>query len=192
MKPHKGILFNTPWRGTPLHCGLKPVWSRAHLASIVFVLSLTGCGGGGMADLQTFVDEAGKDMLGKIDPLPEVKAFEPFTYNAFDLPDPFKPRKLSSAGGGGGQPDLNRPKEPLEAFSLETLKMVGVLSKKSVINAVILTPDKAIYHVKAGSYVGQNFGLVTKISETEVSLRETIQDSAGDWSVRTSTLILQE
>ena len=68
------------------------------LASMVFVLSLTGCGGGGMDDLQAFVDETGKDMQGKIEPLPEVKAFEPFTYNAFDLPDPFKPRKLSSGG----------------------------------------------------------------------------------------------
>ena len=163
-----------------------------HLASMLLVLSLTGCGGGGMDDLQTFVDETGKDMQGKIDPLPEVKAFEPFTYNAFDLPDPFKPRKLSTGGGGGMQPDLNRPKEPLEAFSLETLKMVGMLSKNGVINAVILTPDKAIYHVKKGNYVGQNFGLVTKISDSQVSLREIVQDSAGDWSERTSTLILQE
>lgn len=162
------------------------------LASMVFVLSLTGCGGGGMEDLQAFVDETGKDMQGKIDPLPEVKAFEPFTYNAFDLPDPFKPRKLSSGGGGGTQPDLNRPKEPLEAFSLETLKMVGMISKKGVIHAVVLTPDKVIYHVKKGNYVGQNFGLVTKVSDSEVSLREIVQDSAGDWSKRTSTLILQE
>jgi len=162
------------------------------LASMVFVLSLTGCGGGGMEDLQAFVDETGKDMQGKIDPLPEVKAFEPFTYNAFDLPDPFKTRKLSSGGGGGMQPDLNRPKEPLEAFSLETLKMVGMMSKKRVVHAVILTPDKAIYHVKKGNYVGQNFGRVTKVSDREVSLREIVQDSAGDWSERTSTLILQE
>lgn len=90
------------------------------------------------------------------------------------------------------QPDLTRPKEPLEAFSLETLKMVGVLSKQSVIHAVIKTPDNAIYHVKKGNYVGQNFGLITQISDTEVGLREIVQDSAGDWSERTSTLILQE
>ncbi|OZA30581.1 MAG: pilus assembly protein PilP [Hydrogenophilales bacterium 17-61-9] len=162
------------------------------LVSMVFVLSLSGCGGDGMGDLQAFVDETGKDMQGKIDPLPEVKAFEPFTYNAFDLPDPFKPRKLSSGGGGGMQPDLNRPKEPLEAFSLETLTMVGMLSKRGVTHAVILTPDKAIYHVKKGNYAGQNFGLVTQIGDREVTLREIVQDSAGDWSERTSTLILQE
>lgn len=162
------------------------------LASIAIVVGLTGCGGGSMEDLQTFVAETGKEMQGKIEPLPEVKVYEPFTYEAFDLPDPFKPRKLSTGGGGGMQPDLTRPKEPLEAFSLETLKMVGVLSRKGVIHAVIKTPDNAIYHVKKGNYVGQNFGLITQIGDSEVSLREIVQDSAGDWSERTSTLILQE
>ncbi len=162
------------------------------LASLIIALGLSGCAGGGMEDLQSFVAETGKDLQGKIEPLPEVKIYEPFTYNAFDLPDPFKPRKLSSGGGGGMQPDLTRPKEPLEAFSLETLKMVGALSKNGSIHAVIKTPDNAIYHVRKGNYVGQNFGLVTQISDSEVSLREIVEDSAGDWSERTSTLILQE
>jgi type IV pilus assembly protein PilP len=162
------------------------------LASVVMFLSLSGCGGSGMEDLQTFVAETGKDMQGKIEPLPAVKVYEPFTYNAFDVPDPFKPRKLSVGGGGGVQPDLTRPKEPLEAFSLETLKMVGSLSKKGVIHAVIKTPDNAIYHVKNGNYVGQNFGLITRVSDSEVALREIVQDSAGDWSERSSTLMLQE
>jgi len=159
----------------------------------LLALSLGACGGGGMDDLQTFVTETGKDMQGKIEPLPEIKAYDPFTYEAFDLPDPFKPRKLSSAGGGGGiQPDLTRPKEPLEAFSLETLKMVGMLSKQGAKHAVIKTPDNAIYHVRAGNYVGQNFGLVTQITDGEVTLREIVQDSAGDWSERISTLVLQD
>lgn len=162
------------------------------LASVIIVLGLSGCAGGSMEDLQSFVAETGKDLQGKIEPLPEVKIYEPFTYNAFDLPDPFKPRKLSSGGGGGMQPDLARPKEPLESFSLETLKMVGALSKDGVIRAVIKTPDNAVYHVRKGNYVGQNFGLVTQISDSEVTLREIVQDSAGDWSERTSALLLQE
>lgn len=161
-------------------------------ASILIVLALAGCGGSGMDDLQTFVTESGKDMQGKIEPLPEVKTYEPFTYNAFDLPDPFKPRKLSMGGGGGMQPDLTRPKEPLESFSLETLKMVGAMSKNGVVQAVIKTPDNAIYHVKKGNYVGQNFGLITQINDGQVTLREIVQDSAGDWAERTSTLMLQE
>jgi type IV pilus assembly protein PilP len=162
------------------------------LASIVIVMGLSGCSGSGMEDLKTFVAETGKDLQGKIEPLPAVKVYEPFSYNAFDLPDPFKPRKLSTGGGGGMQPDLNRPKEPLEAFSLETLKMVGMVSNKGEINAVIKTPDNAIYHVKKGNYIGQNFGLITKITDSEVTLHETVQDSAGDWSERTSILNLQE
>jgi len=162
------------------------------LAILFVTLGLTGCSIGSMEDLESFVAETGKDMQGKIEPLPEVKVYEPFAYNAFDLPDPFRPRKLTTGGGSGMQPDLNRPKEPLEAFSLETLKMVGMVSKQGVIHAVIRTPDKAIYHVRKGNYVGQNFGLITQISDSEVSLREIVQDSAGDWSERTSTLILQE
>jgi type IV pilus assembly protein PilP len=162
------------------------------LAILFIALGLSGCGGGGMEDLKAFVADSGKNMQGKVEPLPEIKVYEPFTYNAFDLPDPFKPRKLSARGGGGLQPDLTRPKEPLEAYSLETLKMVGVLSRQGTIQAVIKTPDNAVYHVKKGNYVGQNFGLVTQINDSQVTLREIVQDSAGDWSERTSTLNLQD
>jgi type IV pilus assembly protein PilP len=161
--------------------------------AIAIMAAVTGCGSGDMNDLRAFVEETGKDMQGKIEPLPEVKPYEPFAYEAFDLPDPFKPRKLAAMGGGGGsQPDLTRPKEPLEAFSLETLKMVGKVSQKGKIHAVIRTPDNTVYHVGKGNYVGQNFGLITQIGESEVTLREIIQDSAGDWSERISTLVLQE
>ncbi len=162
------------------------------LAIVLMAIGLSACGGDGLEDLKSFVENTGKDAQGKIDPLPEIKAYEPFTYSAFDLPDPFKPRKLSIGGGGGVQPDLTRPREPLEAFSLETLAMVGVVSKGGVTHAVIRTPDKAIYHVKKGNYLGQNFGLITQITDSEVTLREIVQDSAGDWSERISTLVLQE
>ena len=164
-----------------------------HLVLTMLILGLSGCGGSGMEDLEKFINETGKDMQGKIEPLPQVRTYEPFAYAAFDLPDPFKPRKLAIGGGGGGlQPDLLRPKEPLETFSLETLKMVGALEKKGSIHAVIQTPDKAIYHVHKGNYVGQNFGMITKITDSSILLREIIQDSGGDWSERTSTLTLQE
>lgn len=168
---------------------------KAHrLLTMLFCVSmLAACGGGDMEDLPQFMDEAGKDMQGKVEPLPQIKPYEPFSYDAFDQPDPFKPRKLSPSGGGGGlQPDLTRPREPLEAYSLETLKMVGMIGKKNGINAVIATPDKAIYHVRVGNYMGQNFGLITRITDTEITLKEIVQDSAGDWAERTSTMTLQE
>lgn len=160
---------------------------------LTFTLLLASCGGIGTDDLEKFVAEAGKDMQGKVEPLPQINPYQPFNYEAFDLPDPFKPRKLSPAGGGGGlQPDLNRPKEPLEAYSLETLKMVGLISKRGSTHAVVATPDKSIYHVHVGNYMGQNFGLITKITETEIDLKEIVLDSAGDWTERTSALTLQE
>ncbi len=163
------------------------------LMSLLLPMLLSACGGSGTEDLQVFMEETTKDMRGRVEPLPQVQAYAPFDYAAFDLPDPFKPRKLSPSGGGGGlQPDMNRPKEPLESYSLETLKMVGVISKKGRMNAIVATPEKGVYHVRAGNYMGQNFGLITRISENEITLKEVVQDSAGDWAERTSTLTLQE
>ncbi len=164
-----------------------------HLIFVLLPLVLAACGGSGLEDLQEFMDSAAKDMQGKVEPLPKVLPYAPFDYAAFDLPDPFKPRKLTPSGGGGGlQPDMARPKEPLEAYSLETIKMVGVISKNKRMNAVVATPERGIYHVHTGNYMGQNFGLISKITDTEITLKEVVQDSAGDWAERTSTLTLQE
>ncbi|HUW27925.1 MAG TPA: pilus assembly protein PilP [Sulfuriferula sp.] len=163
------------------------------LVSIILLLSLAACGGNGYEDLEQFVKNSGNNLRGKVDPLPEVKAYQPFTYAAFDLPDPFKPRKLKLTQGGGGlQPDMNRPKEPLEAYSLESLKMVGVLKQKGNTYAVIKAPDNAIYRIHSGNYIGQNFGRVTAVNDTTVKIKEIVQDSAGDWAERESNLTLQE
>ena len=157
-----------------------------------------GCGGDQFSDLKQFVEDSGKDLRGRVEPIPEVKQFEPFAYNAFELPDPFRPREMALAnrGGpsaGGPQPDLNRRKEALESFALESLQMVGTLEQKQVRYALIKTPDNNLYRVKAGNYVGQNFGVITTISESAVTLKEVIQDSSsGSWNERTSNLQLLE
>lgn len=165
---------------------------RARLVLLV-LLGLTACSSGNMDDLKQFVADSGKGLRGKVEPLPEVKPYEPFTYNAFDLPDPFKPRKLQQAKGGGGlQPDFNRPKEPLEAYPLESLSMVGTLTRDHVTYALIKAPDKSIYRVKPGNYLGQNFGQITRITPDEVDIKEIVQDSGGDWTQRDSSLQLQE
>ena len=145
-------------------------------------------------ELKTFVRESEKGLPRRIDPLPPVKPFEPFTYEGFDLPDPFKPRKLAppkEGGGGGLAPDLNRRKEPLEAFPLEQLKMVGTLSQGKDTYAIVRA-DKTLYRVKKGNYMGQNFGLITDVTESEIKLKEIVQDSAGDWAERQSILPLLE
>ena len=161
------------------------------LASIL----LTGCGGEEFQDLNDFVKNSGADMRGKIPPPPEVKLYEPFVYdNEANLPDPFKPRKpdLRSGRGGINQPDLERPKEALEEFPLENLRMVGYLFQNKTGYAVIRAPDGKLHRIKAGNYIGLNFGLVKEIAEMEVIVKEVVQDSAGDWSDRISSLQLIE
>jgi type IV pilus assembly protein PilP len=161
-------------------------------------LGLAACGDQN-DDLRQFVRDAGKDMKGKVEPLPQVKPYTPFSYDAFDIPDPFKPRKLKPTGKGGGlQPDVNRPRELLENFPLENLKMVGSLEQREpnkkapVFYGLIKTPDNNIYRVKVGNYLGQNYGKIMAITETEITLKETVEDAGGNWTERETSMTLQE
>ena len=157
------------------------------------LLVVTGCSSE-IDELRQFVRDSDKGIPRRVEPLPAVKPFEPFAYEGFDLPDPFKPRKLSApkeGGGGGVAPDLNRRKEPLEAFPLEQLKMVGTLSQNKEMYALVRA-DKTLYRVRKGNYMGQNFGLITDVTESEIKLKEIVQDSAGDWAERQSVLPLLE
>jgi type IV pilus assembly protein PilP len=154
-------------------------------------LALAGCGGESHQDLRAWMAEQGKSAKGKLDPLPQVQPYQPFAYNAFDLPDPFKPRKIEPAKGSSKlAPDLTRRKEALEAYPLESLSMVGTLQKDKIVYALVRTPDRDLYQVRTGNYLGQNFGVITGVSDGEVKLKELVQDGAGDWSERTSTLML--
>jgi type IV pilus assembly protein PilP len=157
-------------------------------------LLLVACASEEHGDLRQWMEEASKEVKGRIPPLPKVKPYEPVPYDASNLLDPFKPGKIVSeqkkSGGGGLQPDLNRPREPLEAYPLESLKYVGVMTKKNVSYAIIQV-DGSLYQVRVNNYMGQNFGVIAKISESEVVLKELTQDSAGDWVERESTLLLQ-
>jgi type IV pilus assembly protein PilP len=169
---------------------------RTAYSILLASLLLTACGGEEFQDLRDYVQNAGADMRGKIEPPPEIKPYEPFVYdNNTALPDPFKPRKSDakkSGLGGQNQPNLDRPKEELEDYPLESLKMVGYLFQKNVGHALIRSAEARIYRVKAGNYIGQNFGQIISVSETEVKIKEMVQDSAGDWSERESTLQLVE
>ena len=157
-------------------------------------LCLVACGSNEADDLDKFMADAAKDMRAKVEPLPEVKPYVPLEYNADgQLNDPFKARKAQSTKTTGIQPDFNRPKEPLEAYPLESLQYVGSLSKNNSQYALIKTPDNSIQQVSIGNYMGQNFGIVTQISENEVVLKEIIQDElSGDWAEQTTSVGLQE
>ena len=166
---------------------------RAKFAAIAVSVSLAGCGGSEFSDLQQFVDQAGRDVKDRVEPIPEVKPYESFQYAAFDLHDPFKPRKIAPVkGGGGNEPDLNRRREPLESYPLENLKMVGTLNRGANFFALIKTPDNSVVRVRNGNYMGQNFGMILQVTESEVHLKEILQDTAGEWSERASTLQLQD
>ncbi len=163
------------------------------LIPLFLLLMLAGCGQGEFNDLKAFVKNSGANLRGRVEPTPEVKPYEPFTYNDFELTDPFNPKKLEMARmgkAGGLQPDMNRRKEPLESFPLDGLQMVGTIKQGDTIYALIKAPDNTLYRVTKGSYLGQNFGKVVEITEKTIKIKELVQDSTGDWTERTSTMQL--
>jgi len=167
--------------------------NRVAWISLMTVVLVAGCGGQSHQDLRNWMADQGKGVRGKLDPLPQIKPYEPFAYADFDLPDPFKPRKIEPVKGESTSklaPDLNRRREPLEAYPLEGLSMVGTLEKGKALYALVKTPERDIYQVRQGNHMGQNFGVIVGISDTEIKLKELMQDGAGDWSERSSTLNL--
>jgi type IV pilus assembly protein PilP len=166
-------------------------------AIALLALALAACGVEQHSDLRQFVKESDNLPRGRIAPLPEVMTYEPFEYAAFDLLDPFRPRKIEppqspKLAGGIQPPDPNRRKEPLEAYALENLKMVGTLQQQRDIYALVQTPDNNLFRVSLGNFVGQNFGRIIGISESAIKLRELIQDSVGEWKEEDRTLLLQD
>jgi len=159
----------------------------------LMVSMLVACSGDEGDDLDKFMDSAANDMSKGVDPLPEVLPYSPLRYNADGvLSDPFKSRKALNKSGAL-QPNTNRPKEALEAFPLESLKYVGLMSKSRLTYALIKTPDNTIQQIKVGNYIGPNFGLVTKINDTDIAIKEIIQDDlTGDWVERNASINLQE
>lgn len=158
---------------------------------------LAGCGDDS-DELRQWMEQQRKEAKPTVTPLLPPKKFLPQPYEAGAGVDPFSPQKLSVAiKQEAAQPnslltaEISRRKEPLEAYPLDTMAMVGSMTRDNKRYA-LLRVDNLYYNVKAGDYLGQNFGRITKISETEITLREVVQDAAGEWIERTSTLQLQE
>jgi len=161
------------------------------LMIVACVVLLGGCGAASHQDLREWMAEQGKGAKGRLEPLPTIRPYESFAYNAFDLPDPFKPRKIEpNKSTSKLQPDLTRRREPLEAFPLESLAMVGTIEKGKALYALVKTPERDIYQVRQGNYLGQNYGVIVDISDSEMKLKELVQDGAGDWAERSSALNL--
>lgn len=170
----------------------------ARLASLVVVgATLAGCSAG-IDELQQWMDEQRQQTRPTVRPLTPPKTFQPQPYEVLALVDPFSTQKLTVAlRREATQPssllaaEMKRRREPLEAFPLDSMAMVGSVQRDGRPYA-LLRVDNLLYQARVGDYLGQNFGRITKISETEITLREVVQDAAGEWIERTSTLQLQE
>jgi len=162
------------------------------------VVILAGCEGEQYSDLRKELNDMTKDLRGRVDPLPQVRPYEPVPYQAENEVDPFRPDRIevaAAAGTGpaasGKQPNLDRPKEPLEAFPLESIQMVGSLTQGAETHGLVKAGPN-LYRVRKGNYMGQNFGVITGIDEVQISLKELIQEGSGEWIERASALQLQE
>ena len=167
---------------------------RLFLTGLTCVV-LAGCSSDGLQDLRDFVKNAYANQKPKVEPLPDIKMQETFAYSAESLADPFGAFNLKPQGqrnAGGPRPDPNRRKEPLEEYPLDSLKMVGTLMRGKQSWAIIQAPDGTVYRVQVGDHMGQNSGMVNKITEDKVGLVELIQGAAGDWVEREASLALVE
>lgn len=162
---------------------------------------LAGCGASGREELEEWMTEQRNTTRPRITPIPEPKQFVPQAYAQEGATEPFSNQKLTqalkressqaTANAALIAPELARRKEALEAYPLDSMAMVGSLIKEGQPVALVKV-DNLLYQVRMGNYLGQNYGRITKISETEVGLREIVQDAAGEWIERTATLQLQE
>ncbi len=173
----------------------KPILPIALLGAAVAVLA--GCSGSN-DELRQWMADTRKEMRPVTATLAEPKTFQPFVYQDQGQIDPFDPGKvanalkaLSAKSTSGLAPDLSRRREPLEAYPVDTITMVGTLQRPNLRYA-LLRADGLVYQIKVGNYIGQNFGIVTRIDENEVALKEVVQDAAGEWVERATTLQLQE
>ena len=162
---------------------------------------LTACGSGEQVELQQWMTEQRARTKARIEPLPEPTKFSPQAYTQEGAVEPFSIQKLTQALNRDSNkatanaaliaPELNRRKEALEAVPLDAVAMVGSLVRQGQPVALVRV-DNLLYQVRVGNYLGQNYGRITKISETGVALREIVQDAGGEWLERAVTIQLQE
>ncbi len=155
---------------------------------------LAGCNEGDMRDLHQFVKEAHKDRKPRVEPLPRIRPYESYSYTATNLTDPFSSGNLLKrkpmTGGSGLSPDLDRRKEPLEQYPLDSLRMVGTLSRGDASWAVIHAPDGTIHRAGAGNYLGQNFGKIVTVADEKLDIKEIVQGPGGNWVERDSVIAI--
>jgi type IV pilus assembly protein PilP len=170
------------------------------LLSLFAAALVAGCAPSNETELRQWMAEVRQQVRPVVQSVPEPKEFVPYSYDGRSLVDPFDPQKVVAAVSRQQQvratassirPDLDRRREVLEGFPLDQIRMVGTMRQNNK-DVALLNTGGATHLVQVGNYVGQNFGLVTRISETEVQIKEIVQDAAGDWVERPTKLELQE
>lgn len=166
-------------------------------ALLLSAIALAGCSSDEQ-ELDAWMAQQKREVRPNVAPLVPPKRFDPQPYAEAMAVEPFSSQKLTVAlKQEQRQPnsmlaaEMNRRKEPLEAYPLDSMQMVGSVARTGRPSA-LLKVDNLLYTVKVGDYIGQNFGKVTRINESEVTLREIVQDAAGEWIERPATLQLQE
>jgi len=161
-------------------------------------LALAACGGEEHGDLKQELAQLTKDFRGQVPPLPQVKPYEPVPYTGEGQIDPFRTERIEVAQNtrpSGSESKLaeheKRVKEPLEAFPLESIQMLGTITQNKETFALVKAGPN-LYRVKKGNYLGQNFGVITAIDEAAINLKELVQDSGGEWVERSTSLQLVE
>ncbi len=158
---------------------------------------LSGCANDNVDDLVSYVAKIRETRKGKVKPLPPLVKEEGFRYQASNLRDPF----LSITGlqrmnkhrkNSGVHPDAKRKREPLEAFQLDTLRMVGSLQKAGQLVALVQSPDGAVYQVRKNNHLGHNHGRVTELSRDRIKITEIISDGMGGWMERPAQISLKD
>jgi type IV pilus assembly protein PilP len=168
---------------------------------LLLSFSLVGCGASKDEDVRLWMTEERNKTQPKVAPIAAPKQFRPEPYTNATALEPFSNQKLTQALRRDSvqaaanvaliAPELARRKEPLEGFPLDSMLLVGSLIKAGQ-HVALVKVDNLLYQVKVGGYLGQNYGKVTKITETEVTLREIVQDAVGEWIERVATIQLQE
>ncbi|WP_250656742.1 pilus assembly protein PilP [Alkalimarinus coralli] len=176
--------------------------TRNLLITLCVSVVLSGCSGGnGFADLDQFMAETKAKPRGKVEPLPEFKAYQSFTYSAANRRDPFSPPidvVLSSVveekPESNVKPDFDRPKELLETFGLGSLKMVGTLQRQdeNTLWALVSDSEGGIHRVKLGQFLGKNHGRIVAIEESQLELIEIVPNGRGGWLERPRSISLDD
>jgi type IV pilus assembly protein PilP len=178
---------------------MKPLVTLRVVGLMLPVLLLGACSEGSVNEVREWMAREAQNVKPRVSPLLPPKKFIPFGYVNKEVLDPFNQSKLfdvltrisQATAKQGPVIDLNRTREHLEGFPLDALKMVGTLEKKGTVVALVQA-DKSIYQVKVGQYLGQNYGKVVKVSETEIEIKEIVKDAVGDNVEREAKLELQE